>query len=302
MGSRERWSLRLPTIAASSRRSRRRGRSRCEPAEGSAGCRRTPSAEKLAMGQVSPLAFRNGCGDGRRRTSCRRSRPCSSRGSPGSVSFAETALTSSRSSSRLPARRDVLTIGATFWKPVMCFGSARTVYFDGVRRAAGRSRRRPRRAPCPSRAPRTAEMLASGANVAFVEAVLLRVADEARVARLALGEAAELERADLLQVGDRLQPVLLRRRVRHREHVGVVERRRVQDRVALRRLELLRERVGRRCGLRRVRLVEDDLHDHARVLGIEVDLPAREGGLDHLGRADVLLVETLKPFASSACL
>ena len=25
---------------------------------------------------------------------------------------------------------DVLTIGATFWKPVTCFGSARTVYFE----------------------------------------------------------------------------------------------------------------------------------------------------------------------------
>ena len=41
-------------------------------------------------------------------------------------------------------------------------------------------------------------------------------------------------------------------------------------------------------------LVEDVLDDHARVLGIEVDLAAREGGLDDLGRADVLLVGDLE--------
>src|SRR5581483_11028261 len=79
--------------------------------------------------------------------------------------------------------------------------------------------------------------------------VLLRVADEAGVARLALREAAELERADLLQVADRMEPVLLGRRVRHREYVGVVERRRREQRVALARFELLRELVRGGRGL-----------------------------------------------------
>src|SRR5438093_13765193 len=40
--------------------------------------------------------------------------------------------------------------------------------------------------------------------------------------------------------------------------------------------------------------MEDDLHDHARVLGVEVDLPARRRRLDQLGRADVLFVRDLE--------
>ncbi len=106
----------------------------------------------------------------------------------------------------------------------------------------------------------------------------------------ALGEAAELERADLLQVGDRLQVVLLGGRVRHRDHVGVEERRRLQHRVALLRLQLPCEHPGRVGRLRRELVMEDVLHDHAGVLGVEVDLAAREGGLDQLRRPDVLLV------------
>ena len=49
---------------------------------------------------------------------------------------------------------DVLTIGATFWKPVTCFGSAQHRVLRGLARAAGRSRTRRPRAPCPRRAPR----------------------------------------------------------------------------------------------------------------------------------------------------
>ena len=48
------------------------------------------------------------------------------------VSFAETAFTVFVKFEPAALATDVLTIGATFWKPVMCFGSASTVYFDGL--------------------------------------------------------------------------------------------------------------------------------------------------------------------------
>src|SRR5581483_1096878 len=50
----------------------------------------------------------------------------------GSVSLAETALTVLANVEPAACATDVLTIGATFWKPVTCFGSASTVYFDGL--------------------------------------------------------------------------------------------------------------------------------------------------------------------------
>src|SRR5215470_12285166 len=49
----------------------------------------------------------------------------------GSVSFAETAFTVLVNFDPSVLTIGVLTIGATFWKPVTCFGSASTVYFDG---------------------------------------------------------------------------------------------------------------------------------------------------------------------------
>src|SRR6476646_2824029 len=48
-----------------------------------------------------------------------------------SVSFAETAFTVCVNFEPSAFATDVLTSGATFWKPVTCFGSASTVYFDG---------------------------------------------------------------------------------------------------------------------------------------------------------------------------
>src|SRR4051812_20391742 len=46
------------------------------------------------------------------------------------VSLAETAFTVAVNFVPRAVTTDVLTIGATFWKPVTCFGSARTVYFE----------------------------------------------------------------------------------------------------------------------------------------------------------------------------
>ena len=207
----------------------------------------------------------------------------------GCVSFAETALTVLVNFAPSAVTTDVLTIGATFWNPVTCFGSASTVYFERLaERRVGREHvGREHLAGVERRVRRDA---GERQERRLREPVLLRVADEARVARLALREAAELEAADLLQVADRLQAVLLRRRVRDGDHVGVVERRRLEDGVALRRLELLRELRTSRRPSSATSLVEDVLHDHARVLGVEVDLAARERRLDQLGRADVLLV------------
>ena len=50
----------------------------------------------------------------------------------GRVSFAETALTVFVKFEPAAWATEALTIGATFWKPVMCFGSVSTVYFDGA--------------------------------------------------------------------------------------------------------------------------------------------------------------------------
>ena len=50
----------------------------------------------------------------------------------GRVSFAETALTVFVKFEPSAVATEVLTIGATFWKPVTCFGSASTVYFEAL--------------------------------------------------------------------------------------------------------------------------------------------------------------------------
>ena len=50
-----------------------------------------------------------------------------------SVSFAETAFTVEVNFEPSAVATEVLTIGATFWKPVTCFGSASTVYFERLR-------------------------------------------------------------------------------------------------------------------------------------------------------------------------
>src|SRR3954454_3187549 len=45
-------------------------------------------------------------------------------------SFAETALTVPVKLEPADCATEVFTIGTTFWKPVTCFGSASTVYFE----------------------------------------------------------------------------------------------------------------------------------------------------------------------------
>ena len=49
----------------------------------------------------------------------------------GSVNFADTAFTVVVNFDPSAAATDVFTIGATFWKPVTCFGSVSSVYFEG---------------------------------------------------------------------------------------------------------------------------------------------------------------------------
>ena len=51
----------------------------------------------------------------------------------GRVSFDDTAFTVFAKVEPSWFRIDVLTIGATFWKPVTCLGSVSTVYFEGVK-------------------------------------------------------------------------------------------------------------------------------------------------------------------------
>jgi hypothetical protein len=48
----------------------------------------------------------------------------------GIVSFADTAFTVFVNFGPRAVATDDFTIGATFWKPVTCFGSASTVYFE----------------------------------------------------------------------------------------------------------------------------------------------------------------------------
>ena len=48
------------------------------------------------------------------------------------MSLAETALTVLVKLAPAALATEAVTIGATFWKPVMCFGSVSTVYFEGA--------------------------------------------------------------------------------------------------------------------------------------------------------------------------
>ena len=94
----------------------------------------------------------------------------------------------------------------------------------------------------------------------------------------------------LLQVADRLQPVLARRRLQHGDPVTVLERRLLEQRLPAFSVELLGEGVGAGRRLRQRLLAEGDAEHDPRVLGIEGDLAAAERLVDQLRRADVLLV------------
>ena len=118
--------------------------------------------------------------------------------------------------------------------------------------------------------------------------------EEARDALVALGVAAVRQVRHLLQVGDRLQAVLLRRLRQDREGVRVEERRLPEHGVAALLLERLRRHVRRRGRLQRRLHVGDVEGEDAGVLRIEVDLPARQRRVDQLGAADVLLVGDLE--------
>ena len=93
----------------------------------------------------------------------------------------------------------------------------------------------------------------------------------------------------LLQVGVGPEPVLLRERRLHGERIGVEERGLVEQREAA----LLLERLGRGVrgvgGLRRQLLALDRKDDLARVLGVDVDLPAGQGLVDDLRTPDVVV-------------
>src|SRR5207248_2227407 len=117
-------------------------------------------------------------------------------------------------------------------------------------------------------------------------------------ARLALWRGAVLDRAQLRQIRDRLQPVLLSVRRQDGEGVAVVERRPVEQREAASPLEALRLVVrGLLAGRHLVRLL-DLLHDRPGVLGIDVDAAARQRLVGDLRRPDVVLEvdgEVLRP-------
>ena len=85
----------------------------------------------------------------------------------GIVSFAETAFTVFVNVGPAAVATDVLTIGATFWKPVTCFGSASTVYFEGL--PSGGSVENPSPAwIVPASSAAYTEMPDSGTNDTFV--------------------------------------------------------------------------------------------------------------------------------------
>ena len=118
-------------------------------------------------------------------------------------------------------------------------------------------------------------------------------AEQAGDPLVALGIAPIRQVRHLLQVADRLQPVLRRRPLQHGERVAVVERRLPEQRGAVLLLVGFRRGVVLRQSLRRRRVPEDE-RDHARVLRVEVDLAALLRGVDQLRAADVLLVGHLE--------
>src|SRR5262249_51271902 len=83
-----------------------------------------------------------------------------------SVSFAETAFTVEVNFEPSAFATDVFTIGVTFWNPVTCFGSARTVYFEPLP-SGGSVENTSAASTLPASSAAYAEMPASGRNDAF---------------------------------------------------------------------------------------------------------------------------------------
>src|SRR5438270_571156 len=83
------------------------------------------------------------------------------------VSFDDTALTVALNFGPSDEATDALTIGATFWKPVTCFGSARTVYFEFVP-SGGSVENTSAASSWPPSSSVYAEIPASGTNCTFV--------------------------------------------------------------------------------------------------------------------------------------
>src|SRR5438128_11718282 len=83
------------------------------------------------------------------------------------VSFADTALTVFANVGPAACATLALTIGATFWNPVTCFGSASTVYFDGLA-SGGSVEKTSAASTLPASSAAYAEIPASGRNVAVV--------------------------------------------------------------------------------------------------------------------------------------
>ncbi len=82
-------------------------------------------------------------------------------------SFADTALTVLVNFEPSDVVTEALTIGATFWKPVTCFGSASTVYFEPLP-SGGSVENTSAASTEPASRAAYAEMPARGVNVAFV--------------------------------------------------------------------------------------------------------------------------------------
>ena len=84
-----------------------------------------------------------------------------------SDSFAETAFTVLVNFEPSAFATEVLTIGATFWNPVTCFGSASTVYFEPLP-SGGSVENTSAASTWPPSSAAYAEIPASGVNVAFL--------------------------------------------------------------------------------------------------------------------------------------
>ena len=127
-----------------------------------------------------------------------------------------------------------------------------------------------------------------------VDAVLLLEPQQPLEARRELRRRAQDHlRAELLEVGDRRQVVGLGVGGQHRQRVGVIERRRVQQREPVRGGVGGCLLVGGRGAGRVLGDPGDRRQQRARVLGVEVDLAGDERLPGDLGGADVVLQRDL---------
>jgi len=165
------------------------------------------------------------------------------------VSFADTAFTVVVNFEPSEVTTDVLTIGAAFWKPVTCFGSASTVYLEPLP-SGGSVEKTSAARMLPLSSAAYAEIPASGTNCTWVSHTASGSRRGTSCASCHSGNAPNLKLPTFFRSPNRLQPVLLRGRVRDCDRIRVRERRRPQDGQPVCGFQLLGQQIGRLCRLR----------------------------------------------------